>query len=78
MTAPRIEAEFEALDGERVAIRIRNPQSGSDGGVSENIVSTPNEPVVMMLARQLANRTGQPEFRKALKNAQILAKEFSS
>jgi hypothetical protein len=31
-----------------------------------------------MLAWQLANRTGQPEFRKALKNAQILAKEFSS
>ena len=78
MTAPKIEAEFEALDGDRVAIRIGNPQSGCDGGVSENIVSTPNEPVVLMLARQLANRTGQPEFRMALKNAQVLAKEFSS
>lgn len=77
-TAGPVVADFEALDGHRVAIRIDHPNAARDATLNENYVSVPNEPVVLMLAWQLANRTGQPEFRQALEMARVLAKEFSS
>lgn len=76
--ASKIEVEFEALDAERVAIRVDNPGVNTGCPRTENFVSAPDEPVVLMLAWQLANRSGQPEFRNALNIARLLAKEFPS
>lgn len=74
-TGAKLEAEFEALDSERVAIRIDNSCSG---GKTENFLSAPNDPPILMLAWQLANRTGQAEFREALGIARTMALELGS
>ncbi|MCP4038190.1 MAG: glucose-6-phosphate dehydrogenase assembly protein OpcA, partial [bacterium] len=67
--AAPLSVEFEALDRERIAIRVDDDARG------ENIVSAPDEPRVVTLAWQLANRTGQPEFRQALEVARDMARE---
>ncbi len=74
-TAASLEAEFEALDSERVAIRIDNVALG---GQTENFLSAPNDPPILLLAWQLANRTGQAEFRKALGIARAMAQEMGT
>ena len=68
----KLEAEFEALDSERVAIRIDH------GTQTENFISAPSDPPILMLAWQLANRTGQAEFRKALGIARAMAMELGT
>lgn len=73
--AAKLKAEFEALDRERVAIRIDNLAMG---GRTENFLSAPNDPPILMLAWQLANRTGQAEFRQALGIARAMAEELGS
>ncbi|MCP4040056.1 MAG: glucose-6-phosphate dehydrogenase assembly protein OpcA [bacterium] len=72
LAAARLEAEFETLDSERLAIRIDHTD------LTENVISTPNDPPIVMLAWQLANRTGLLEFREALQIAQAMAKALGN
>jgi glucose-6-phosphate dehydrogenase assembly protein OpcA len=69
-TGADLEAEFEAVDKSRLAVRI------SAGSRSEHIVSAPDEPRVAMLAAQLSNRAGQPHFRSALAMASSMVREL--
>lgn len=61
------EADYEVLDSGLISIVI------DSGTRSENFVSVPKDPVIKLLAWQLANRTGQTEFRDVM----VLAKKMA-
>jgi len=71
-SAGEVRVEFESIGASRLAVRTQGRIA------SENVVATPDDPVVVLLAWQLANRTGQPQFARALAIARAMAGEFEA